>query len=413
MKRIHLTITAEAPLAIGQRKPGASVSEAMDYIPGTVIRGAIAANILNQTSESPADGDDFHTLFLNDNAAIFQNAYPAVLKRNDHQYAVSSGEIKVLPATALSSKTNSGFKPKAGAFDALIDSFCAREHGHFYEPNDVKGDRVEPFKGFYSQHQGSYYAHSVSQRLLTRVGINRRRTTAQEEILYSIEVLDEFQGTAQDGTPQPTVYKSAILIEDDNLATALQTFLEQNSPYFRLGGSTSRGLGKVHIETQLEDIEEQANSIKQRIAKINKNLIERWAFWNAFCESRSIAERTFFTIVLQSDAILTEHWQRTTVISEAMLQRFANHPDPDIQLHMAYSSYDYRSGWNAAWGLQKDVELMTNMGSVYLFSTQHPEAWHEPLARLENKGVGDRVSEGFGQVRVCDEFHLVFRENAV
>jgi CRISPR-associated protein Csx10 len=80
---------------------------------------------------------------------------------------------------------------------------------------------------------------------------------------------------------------------------------------------------------------------------------------------------------------------------------------------MAYSSYDYRSGWNAAWGLQKDVELMTNMGSVYLFSTTQPGTWYKPLAQLESRGVGDRVSEGFGQIRVCDEFHLVFRERGV
>jgi hypothetical protein len=35
--------------------------------------------------------------------------------------------------------------------------------------------------------------HSVSKRLLTRVGVNRRRATAEEQILYSIEVLNESQ----------------------------------------------------------------------------------------------------------------------------------------------------------------------------------------------------------------------------
>jgi CRISPR-associated protein Csx10 len=63
MKQIKLTITAEAPLAIGQRKPGGSVSEAMDYIPGAAIRGAIAAKILDQASSEPevcaeGNGDD-------------------------------------------------------------------------------------------------------------------------------------------------------------------------------------------------------------------------------------------------------------------------------------------------------------------------------------------------------------------
>jgi CRISPR-associated protein Csx10 len=62
----------------------------------------------------------------------------------------------------------------------------------------------------------------------------------------------------------------------------------------------------------------------------------------------------------------------------------------------------------------KDVELVTNRGSVYLFSVDsaHRGQWSEALRQLEEKGVGDRTVEGFGQVRVCDEFHWIFREEA-
>ena len=42
MKQLALTVTAQSPLAIGRRKPGGSVSEAEQYIPGSVLRGAIA-----------------------------------------------------------------------------------------------------------------------------------------------------------------------------------------------------------------------------------------------------------------------------------------------------------------------------------------------------------------------------------
>ena len=42
--------------------------------------------------------------------------------------------------------------------------------------------------------------------------------------------------------------------------------------------------------------------------------------------------------------------------------------DKFLKLEVAYSSYNYRSGWNAAWGLMKDIELVTNRGGVYLFS---------------------------------------------
>ncbi len=82
-------------------------------------------------------------------------------------------------------------------------------------------------------------------------------------------------------------------------------------------------------------------------------------------------------------------------------------------MHVAYSSYEYRSGWNSTWGLMKDVELVTNKGSVYLFSTTEPEKWYAALEIIEAKGIGDRTCEGFGQVEVCNEFHQIFREDAV
>ena len=110
---------------------------------------------------------------------------------------------------------------------------------------------------------------------------------------------------------------------------------------------------------------------------------------------------------------MTDNWQRTTVISPEMLQQFAVVEDPTLQLHTAYSSYSYSSGWNSAWGLMKDVELVTNKGSVYLFSTQNTQQWKNALSKLELRGVGDRTSEGFGQVEICNEFHQIFRECAV
>lgn len=94
-----------------------------------------------------------------------------------------------------------------------------------------------------------------------------------------------------------------------------------------------------------------------------------------------------------------------------MLKNFAK-VDSSLEMHVAYSSYEYRSGWNSAWGLMKDVELVTNKGSVYLFSTTEPEKWYAALENLERKGIGDRTCEGFGQVEICNEFHQVFREEA-
>ncbi|NJK53604.1 MAG: CRISPR-associated RAMP protein Csx10 [Leptolyngbyaceae cyanobacterium SU_3_3] len=427
MNCIELEITAHAPLAIGRQKPGGSISETESYIPGTMIRGAIASQILKvsgrQTANLSTNGGQFQALFLGEQPAIFQNAYPAIAKISESESRCVSELIYVLPATAVSSKAEPGFKTeskeKGGVFDTLIDRFCAEQCGHVYDPSCPKdASRIEPFAGFYSKaarEKYPYRTHSVSSRFLTRVGINRRRATAQDDILYSIEVLNEsFLSNTRDRFPkwEYVSYRSQIWIDDDQLATALRNYLQKHCDSFRMGGSASRGLGKVHLA--IKD-GQTVESVEKRIATFNSKLKERWNLWSVFRPSsdQSLPQRTFFTLDLQSDAILTDNWQSTIVLSAPMLQDFANFQDSTLRLETSYSSYDYRAGWNAAWGLMKDMELTTNRGSVFLFSTEQPEQWYEALQELEWRGIGDRTSEGFGQVQVCNEFHTVFRENAV
>jgi CRISPR-associated protein Csx10 len=438
MKQIELTITALSPLAIGRQKPGGSVSEAQNYIPGSVIRGAIASQILQQADQRGSNlsqnDNDFQSLFLDENPAIFQNAYPAIAKINKDEFDFVTEPVKVLPATAVSSKTESGFKPSGnGVFDTLIDRFCGEECNLPFDPRDLKSlqdgtdARVEPYSGFYSKSSDSkvkhkYRSHSVSTRFLTRVGINRRRATSEDDILYSIEVLNESFlknlklkiGEAKDW--QPYIYRSSILVPDDNRAKLLAQFLSNNAEQFRLGGSASRGLGKVKIEVKpLEDLKSQ---VRTQIEQFNQELTKRREKWNKLfhrSQKNLSQERFYFTLDLQSDAILNENWQYTAVISEKMLSKFTNVDDSSLKLEVSYSSYDYISGWNSAWGLMKDVEVVTNKGAVYLFSSTKEKMndWIKALEEIESNGVGARTSEGFGQVEVCNDFHFEFCEEPV
>jgi CRISPR-associated protein Csx10 len=272
MQRIELEIKALSALAIARQKAGGSIGEAVDYIPGTVIRGAVAAQILDLSNGRSADltenGGDFQALFLSDNPAIFQNAYPALVINGKIISKDRFEENGVLPATALSSKNKPGFKPKNnGVFDTLIDRFCAEGYGYPYDPNCPEdGGRVDPAGiSFYCKFNKKYHSLSANKRLLTRVGINRRRATSEEEILYSLEVLNESQEKKQN----PVYYRGAILVEED-LAESLRDFIQQRHQNFRLGGSTSRGLGKVEINTK-KPVDAKID-VSDRIAEFNKKL---------------------------------------------------------------------------------------------------------------------------------------------
>jgi CRISPR-associated protein Csx10 len=115
-----------------------------------------------------------------------------------------------------------------------------------------------------------------------------------------------------------------------------------------LSGAASRGLGKVTIQASIDALQLHTNEVKQRIEHFNQKIMERWQLWSAFGADTPLVKPTFFTVNLQSDAILSEQWQRTMVISEEMLRQFAGISkvdDPTLRLQTAYSSYDYRSGW--------------------------------------------------------------------
>ncbi|KKI99899.1 type III-D CRISPR-associated RAMP protein Csx10 [Prochlorothrix hollandica] len=445
MNKLELTLTLKAPLAVGRQKPGGSMSEVERYVPGTVLRGTIAGQLLRQSHQANSDedpGGDFTKLFTADEAVIFTHAYPTLPQQDswtDNPQKVE--RCGVLPATAVSSKAKPGFKTKPddpenlGVFDTLIDRFCTERLGLVYDPVDRKNDRVEQFLGFYGvkSHQ-TYESVSLETRLLTRVGINRRRATAEDEILYSIEVLNEVQLAKNDEKPNqnakkqlnPTVLKSQVYSNNEKLLKNLQEYLSDLKVLY-LGGSRSRGLGKVCLKVELanQGSKDLTNSLQARHRDFNKALVKRYGEWaDAFGlkvkdKDALDPDRTFFSLDLQSDAILWDPWRRTTVISEAMLVEMLGIEgmlDHDVQLCGVYTSHDYRSGWNAAWGLMKDVDLVTNSGSVFFFSVPQEgfdDRWLPALERLEWLGVGERTTEGFGQVQVCSPFHTIFQENAV
>ena len=374
MKKLALTVTAQSPLAIGRRKPGGSVSEAEQYIPGSVLRGAIASHLITFAAPDVPNGqtDDFHALFTGANPVIFQNAYPAVAQVNENELKVATTPVRVVPATAVTAKASPGFlstTDNSGVFDTLIDRYCAELVHYPYEPTPpdvIEGnDQVEAFSGFYSHENQRYYTHPVSTRFLTRVGINRRRAVAEEQILYSAEVLSEsFLKNVRVHPPEwePVVFTGNILVPDDGLGDLLMAFINRRTQGLRIGSSRSRGLGKVQLEAQDISAELETSDLKTRIDQFNSKLTERRKLWSILGEdttgkeegSKPESNPNFFTIDLQSDTILTERWRRTTVLSPEMLKAVPDAPaDDTLKLCAAYSSYDYRSGWNSAWGLMK------------------------------------------------------------
>ena len=394
MSSLHTVITARAPLVFSERRPGGQFRQSTPYVPGAVLRGAMAQQLLDAGEQNHSD---FATLFTAPDAPLFRNAYPAQLDKTTPAGLPLSSHP--LPATALSCKAESGFD-RHGVFDSLIDRLCCEQLGVAvpYVPRCSKcHDRVEAYGGFYVTTSQGERGVSVPSQLTTHVALNRRRKVAEEGLLYSPLVITE---ATADGVP--TTFHGSIVVNDAN-RSMVENRLRQLT---HIGSGPARGLGRVKIE--VENV--RADDLKERVAIFNARVRERWAKWSQLTGTTPFPEGAFFSVLLLSDAVLhADGWTPTVRVEPKML----GVAGARAVLLRCHATADYRGGWNTAWGLPKDTELVARMGSAYAYHTPHrpdDEGWLSALRRLEESGVGERRAEGFGQARVCDRFHLKIQE---
>jgi CRISPR-associated protein Csx10 len=421
-QRLAVTITLESPLALGERKPGGQGTHVLDYLPGGRLRGAVAEVLLDEGAS------DLGALFDGPGAAIFRDARPAASFRDAGQGAFDVPS-DLLPATAMSCKRHPGFRGAAarpaavdarphGVYDTLLDRAfleTLNPAGLLYRPRCAERgceDWATCFRGYYAARgvggAATYARADVPGRLLARVALDRRRRVAADELLYTVPVLGEFADDGEDA-PRPTVFHGEVLVPDDANGARVAAALERVD---HLGGGGSRGLGAVRISTAPAPPAEPLAARLERFRGAVARRREQYARLAPL--SAASLDGAYFSVDLRADALLRRAgWEPTTVLDAALLQAATGVDDPSLTLVRAYAEPDWRGGWQAAWGLPRPTELVARRGSCYLFRTANAAAWPAALEALEASGVGTRAAEGYGEVRVCDPFHLVLREHAV
>ena len=392
---LTIKVTLMSPMLPGGRKQRGKAIEAVQHIRGGLLRAAVANAWFLDTDSNETD-DDFNTLFFGEETGIFRNCYPGT---------------HVLPVTAVGCKDFPDFIKKDndntdthGIFDTLIAQLASEKTDWIYHPSCpyCEKGRVESQGGFYTKSNDKYEKKKVNTRLLTRVAINRKRRVSADELLYSLNAIDPLSVNGKNIMLYGSARVPSSLVS--KVADTLQNDIQ------RLGGGLSRGLGQVRIKVENRD---NTDTLAQRICNFNERLE---AVWDIYCSLPNVEigpiDGTYFSIALQSDAILTENWQRSMTLTAEMLQEMAG-CQVDVELIRSFASYDYVSGWNAKWKLPKEIDLVTRVGSVFVFRTSDIEKWIPVLKTLEKNGVGNRREEGFGQVLICDPFHLQTQEQVV
>jgi len=434
--RVPIIIEALGPLAFPERKPGVQFRSSLPYVPGAAIYGALGS-ILG--SQWPGKQEEFAALFRNIRC---HNAYPA-LEGDPWSHP--------LPMTAIEPKggKEKGLRcpncdDKKGAYrhpydDSLVARVCWEQQqpaALLYMPTDDQGRPWEAVgRTFYTLEneqceawqpdgnllQAGIGTREVMQRVLTRVAINRRRGTAEDSRLYSPLVISEVM---EDRCKKLTAtrFLGSIVIPDGD-----EHVLEALDHVTHIGGRQTTGIGAVQIHQQEAAPPADGAEIRRRIAIMTNRFREQTLFYQALggCGWKDAQGRdqetpgTIFTVNLLSDAILLEQgWIPTNELSGDLLAKLTRtftdtgeiaYPGINTRLIRSFTTTSIVGGWNVSWQRPKQTAVATNMGSVFVFQVHgdlSDENYHQ-LARLEHQGIGERRAEGYGQVRICDEFHLL------
>jgi CRISPR-associated protein Csx10 len=382
-----IVLTPKRAIHVGDVKAGNDFLGTLSYLPGSVLRGALAEWLIQSGRESDilpiVQRIRFGNLFLSESESVYSLPFPM---------------------TALECKVRGGFQqvPKEqrdkqghGIRDSLLIALAYAELERlgacFPVPmalrcRKCKG-RMERVSGFYARLPEGWSKVGVGQAMQTKVALSRCRRVAQEQILYRVIAL----------RPQ-VVFVGRVWLAGDSDWGLLREAVENVG----VGALTTRGFGTAC----LQESEACLPSVWERITQFNEQLREVW------CDLAHLARQvkgnipdepvgTYFSVDLLAPAILhDEHCLPTLELTLQLNGEF-------LQPIFWATQPAFAGGWSTAWGLPKPTALAAAMGSVYVFrSEQSLSALLPHLEALEARGVGNCTDEGLGEILICHPFHL-------
>lgn len=375
MKRLSISCNNNSPFSIASSRSVGNVQESLDFIRGTLIRGALASIWIKWNNKID---NDFKEIFTGDKVA-FGNLY--------------FNGANPIPFSALTCKYYPGFKGdsnkhgvKHGVFDILLSLIREKEnkdkipdefqHCDFLDCSKQSLAPMKKHRGYYKECSSGYFRTlEAKKRLVYHTAISHISETALEKTLYSQEVVESEQNFSGD-----------IWVYDDSLLVKLNDFINRHI-FIYIGSDKSTGLGRFEV-TSLESVEiSDIQKLKERISIFNEKL-------------NLNNGNTYFSVTLMSDAIITDKYLRYKSFID---QDDMKIKDADPILGIAQSIPV--QGWNSMAKIPKEDMMAIEKGSVFVFSTKKLDDILDALYKSEVSGIGKRRGEGFGRLIVCDPFH--------
>jgi CRISPR-associated protein Csx10 len=425
-----LIVHLQSPLLIGDESGVSNYEQTADYIPGTVLRGAIGAQLLEASCIHPDHIRD-HAGCPDRESCAFWRVFGAEHPPHfGHAYPAPRGWGFPFPATARTCKDHPGYRDSKanpdghGVFDTLVEQSVydlisdprfpcrtallldlgdgwANLPAH-YISRCPHPDCQESGKGSVRPATGYYlldsikpdYAPQPTVSRATHVGINRARGVAEDALLFTLETVEAGSNS---------LFR-ARLAYDDTYATDLTTVLDLSGQAHTLyiGRGRSRGLGRVEIST---DQAPPLPDMGDRLEELNRQV--RRALNPYHAQDGRIPERFpghFFSLTLCASAIFA-----TPDGAPALWPDLRPFKLADAWPLRAWARTTIVGGWDAAAGLPRLTRQAVEPGAVYLFyapaEKMERQTLIDRLEALEQTGLGAEREGGYGQVTVCAPFH--------
>lgn len=378
MIRFKITLVAKSPVAIGEWMTSRSnVRESLSYIPGGVLRGALAQAVLERLGKHNTSKRR-----LSENNNNLQQAFDSVFGKDGAQFSflMPFGEDWIpAPATALFNKQSDQY---------LYDSLFALILGEPYEMLCPKTrERLERGRGYLVCENSEWHKAKLPRKTTyVRVGLNRATEAAEEGVLYAIEAIEP--------PAQFTGYVDGL---GGTSAQAFETILNalrwrDGKITLRLGSARSRGFGEV--ELKYEEVTSGTRGYAYLLDEFKKRTGE-----------------PIFTLLAHTPVIVYDLCgQPAPRLTPELLREYLPGLPASVQLLGRATRVERGlvSGWSGAWGMPKPVQQAFSPGSVFTYTYDENE--REPLIQwlqqLETQGIGERTAEGYGRFAICSQYHL-------
>jgi CRISPR-associated protein Csx10 len=418
-QQLNVTIRLESPLLITRKQVG-FVWESEPFIPGGVLRGAVAG-------VAAREGEDLKALFGRPNAPRFASAHVGL-----------KHPVGVLPQTARTCKRHGGFRrdgqdeERHGVLDTLLSQAFGEIQMEARCPVCEEKTTVYsefPYVAISSAGQWRYVSPSPIFRRIGHTGVARERGAAADRLLYTLEVISrqmERDELNNYGLPKEaaTAFHSTVWIDSADQAP----WADWLTAVSHLGGARSRGLGKVKIKVEkASSVEPTGRELFQTTIQLTEGNLanvsvddhpenmssldrilafNRKAYEYLSSNEDERGQHWYFTLDLQSETILTDVRGPCYSLNAAELGL-----PPAVERIWWLAEYGRARGWSNAWGLPKPILPTLSAGTAFLYRVPRgDEALTKSVLErciiLEREGIGQRRAEGLGWVQVCTPFHL-------